>query len=199
MIADHLDALARGRFASIAAAVGVSRHEVREVLELIRDTLRPYPAFDGNAPVVTSYVVPDLVVRAHDQLAGEFTVELVESALTRLRVRPAPRYRSGPTAAAAESVPPRTLIPPPTKQQTPTPQESRLRRPAGCQEDGWLGGRAQDEDHPVAISNFSAERTRHLPATNTLQMKDLRAGGEAGDGRRQVQGGACRPRIGGFS
>lgn len=127
------------------------------------DTLRPYPAFDGNAPVVTSYVVPDLVVHAHDQLAGEFTVELVESALTRLRVRPAPRYRSGPTAAAAESVPSRTLIPPPTKQQTPTPQESRLRRPAGCQEDGQLGGRAHDEDHPVAISNFSAERTRHLP------------------------------------
>lgn len=84
VIADHLPALARGHFNSIAQALGASRDRVEAVLELIRERLRPYPAFDGNAPLVTSYVVPDLVVREQD---GTFAVELVEPALTRLAVR----------------------------------------------------------------------------------------------------------------
>ncbi|MEI8408971.1 MULTISPECIES: RNA polymerase factor sigma-54 [unclassified Kribbella] len=94
VIADHLESLARGHFASIACALGVSRREVRQVLDLIRDRLRPYPAFHGNVPLRTSYVVPDIVVRADD---GMFFVELVEPALTRLRVRPEP-------GAPAESI-----------------------------------------------------------------------------------------------
>jgi RNA polymerase sigma-54 factor len=88
VIAGHLPALARGHFASIATALGVSRAEVQEALDLIRRRLRPYPAFDGNAPAVASYVVPDVVVREHDTVAGTFTVELVEPARTRLGVRP---------------------------------------------------------------------------------------------------------------
>jgi RNA polymerase sigma-54 factor len=88
VITDHLAALARGHFTSIAAALGVSRAQVQQVLELIRQRLRPYPAFDGNAPTVPCYVIPDVVVREHDEIAGAFTVELVEPALTRLRVRP---------------------------------------------------------------------------------------------------------------
>ena len=66
----------------------MSRAEIQQVLDLIRRRLRPYPAFDGNAPAVTCYVVPDVVVREHDEIAGAFTVELVEPALTRLGVRP---------------------------------------------------------------------------------------------------------------
>ncbi|WP_327632963.1 hypothetical protein OHB24_23495 [Kribbella sp. NBC_00482] len=105
VIGNHLPELARGRYASIAAALGVSRGEVRAVLELIRDRLRPYPAFDGNAPAVTAYVVPDVVIREHDRIAGEFTVELVESALTRLRVRPTVgrRNRSGSSESVQEA------------------------------------------------------------------------------------------------
>ena len=53
VIADHLPALARGHFTSIAKALGVSRAEVQQVLDLIRRRLRPYPAFDGNAPAVS--------------------------------------------------------------------------------------------------------------------------------------------------
>jgi RNA polymerase sigma-54 factor len=87
VIADHLPALARGRFASIARALGVSRPDIEQVLDLIRRRLRPYPAFDGTAPAVSSYVVPDVVVRQHHEIAGAFTVELVEPALTRLGVR----------------------------------------------------------------------------------------------------------------
>jgi RNA polymerase sigma-54 factor len=87
VIAGHLPALARGHFASIATALGVSRAQVQDVLELIRRRLRPYPAFDGNAPAVASYVVPDVVVREHDTAPGSFTVELVEPARTRLGIR----------------------------------------------------------------------------------------------------------------
>ena len=86
VIARHLPALARGHFSSIAAELGVSRAQVQQVLELIRRRLRPYPAFHGNAPAVTSYVVPDVVVRECEEPTGAFTVELLEPALLRLGV-----------------------------------------------------------------------------------------------------------------
>jgi RNA polymerase sigma-54 factor len=108
VIADHLPALSRGHFASIATALGVSRTRVQQVLELIRRRLRPYPAFGGNAPTVAWYVVPDVVVREHDTIAGAFTVDLVEPALTRLGVRPGPRRTAADDPGAgvpAESVP----------------------------------------------------------------------------------------------
>jgi RNA polymerase sigma-54 factor len=95
VIADHLPALARGHFASIATALHVSRTQVQQVLELIRRRLRPYPAFNGNAPMVSSYVVPDVVVREDDAIAGAFIVDLVEPALTRLGVRRGPRQTAG--------------------------------------------------------------------------------------------------------
>jgi RNA polymerase sigma-54 factor len=97
VIAEHLQALARGRFAAIATALGVSRTDVRGVLGLIKEKLRPYPAYDGVAPATTSYVVPDLVIR--EDSTGEFTVELVEPAVTRLRVRP-----TTPTDGSVEAV-----------------------------------------------------------------------------------------------
>ena len=104
VIADHLPALAKGHFTSIAKALGVSRAEVEQVLDLIRRRLRPYPAFDGNAPAVSSYVVPDVVVREHDEIAGAFTVELVEPAVTRLAVRRArPREAEALGVARARS------------------------------------------------------------------------------------------------
>jgi RNA polymerase sigma-54 factor len=87
VIAEHLPALARGRFASIAKALGASRTDIEGVLTLIRRRLRPYPAFDGNAPSRSSYVVPDLVIREHPAIKGAFTLELVEPALLRLGVR----------------------------------------------------------------------------------------------------------------
>jgi RNA polymerase sigma-54 factor len=93
VIADHLPALARGHFTAIAKALGVTRAQVQQVLDLIRRRLRPYPAFDGTAPPATRYVVPDVVV---SEDGGSFTVELVEPASTRLAVR-----RSGGDAGDA--------------------------------------------------------------------------------------------------
>lgn len=84
VISDHLPALGRGHFTAIAKTLGVSRAQVRQVLDLIRQRLRPYPAFDGNAPSVSAYAVPDVVVHEHD---GAFVIELVEPAVTRLAVR----------------------------------------------------------------------------------------------------------------
>ncbi|SFR29839.1 RNA polymerase, sigma 54 subunit, RpoN/SigL [Lentzea waywayandensis] len=87
VINDHLPALAKGRFAAIATALGVSRGSIRQVLELIRLRLRPYPAFDGNSAATASHVVPDMIVRAHDEIDGEVVVELVEPAMNRLAIR----------------------------------------------------------------------------------------------------------------
>jgi RNA polymerase sigma-54 factor len=93
VISRHFTDLARGHFGVISAALGVSRGDIQRVLELIRRRLRPYPAFDGHTAEVAGYVVPDVVVREHDEIPGEFTVELVEPALTRLGVRSSHRRR----------------------------------------------------------------------------------------------------------
>jgi RNA polymerase sigma-54 factor len=96
ILADHLPGLARGHFTAIAEALGTTRDEVRRALELIRERLRPYPAFDGTARPVPAYVVPDVVIRADPAVAGGFRIDLVEAAITRLRARP-----GGPGAGAA--------------------------------------------------------------------------------------------------
>jgi RNA polymerase sigma-54 factor len=87
VVAGHLPALAKGHFAAIATALSVSREEIRRALEFVKARLHPYPAFDGNAAPRTGYVVPDVLVRPHERIPGEFAVTLVEPAMNRLRVR----------------------------------------------------------------------------------------------------------------
>lgn len=92
VISDHLEALARGNFAAIASSLGVTRAEVHGALRLIRDKLRPYPAFEGNIRPQAVRLWPDIVVREGSGAtggcaAGDYVVELVEPALNRLRVR----------------------------------------------------------------------------------------------------------------
>lgn len=103
VISAHLPALAKGQFAAIATSLGVTADTIKQVLELIRRRLRPYPAFDGNATPITCYVVPDVVVREHAEIPGEFCVDLVEPAFTRLGVRPIAGGRGGGTAQCAPS------------------------------------------------------------------------------------------------
>jgi RNA polymerase sigma-54 factor len=98
VIACHLPALAKGHFGSIATALGVTRAEIEQVLDLIRRRLQPYPAFNGNSSGACSYIVPDVVVRSRDDHAGDagaFTVELVEPAITRLGIRQRRRCSGG--------------------------------------------------------------------------------------------------------
>jgi RNA polymerase sigma-54 factor len=97
VISRHLPDLARGHFALIATALGTSRGQIQDVLDLIRRRLRPYPVFDGNAVEMPCYVVPDVIVREHEVIRGEFSVELVEPAVTRLVIRPTDRRRGART------------------------------------------------------------------------------------------------------
>jgi RNA polymerase sigma-54 factor len=94
VIAGHLPALARGRLAAIAAALGVDQDSVAAVLRLIRERLRPYPAFEGGAPPPNARIVPDLVIRARPGAPAEYEVELVEP--RRLRLGIAPGYLRQP-------------------------------------------------------------------------------------------------------
>jgi RNA polymerase sigma-54 factor len=94
VIAGHLPALACGRLAAIASALRVDQDSVAAVLRLIRERLRPYPAFEGGAPQPNARIVPDLVIRARPEAPGEFEVELVEP--RRLRLGIAPGYLRQP-------------------------------------------------------------------------------------------------------
>lgn len=100
VVADHLPALGRGNFARIAADLGVTVDEVRAALDLIRDRLRPYPAFDGNDTGGTCFAVPDVVVVERHDVPGTYGVELVEPAFVRLRVR---RDAGLPSGASADA------------------------------------------------------------------------------------------------
>jgi RNA polymerase sigma-54 factor len=88
IVVDHLPALARGHFASIAMAIGVGRDDVREALDVIRRRLRPYPAFDGGGSSAAAYVVPDLVILEDADAPGGFRVELTDAMTSSLRALP---------------------------------------------------------------------------------------------------------------
>lgn len=94
VIAGHLPALARGQLAAIASALEADQDSVAGVLRLIRERLRPYPAFEGGPPTPNARVVPNLVIRERPETPGEFEVELVEP--RRLRLGIAPGYRDQP-------------------------------------------------------------------------------------------------------
>lgn len=84
VLARHLPALAKGHLAVIAEQVGVTRAQVRDVVDLVRLRLRPHPAFHGTGSVDPPRIVPDLIIRFD---GDDPAVELVERSLTRLTVR----------------------------------------------------------------------------------------------------------------
>lgn len=86
VIAGHLPALARGQLAAIAAALGTDQASVATAFRLIRERLRPYPAFEGTAPRPNARLVPDLVIRERPEEPGEFEVDLVEPRRLRLGI-----------------------------------------------------------------------------------------------------------------
>jgi RNA polymerase sigma-54 factor len=84
VIGSHLAALAAGRYADIAAAVGVSRHEILRIRAYIRLRLQPYPGF-CKEPWTVSEMLADVVVE--DGPAG-LSVRLTEPERFALRVCP---------------------------------------------------------------------------------------------------------------
>lgn len=87
VLTEHLPALARGHLASVAAALGVPRTRVEEVLDLVRHRLHPHPAYAGTARPRRDVVVPDVVVHAPERPGDDPAVELVEPAALRLGLR----------------------------------------------------------------------------------------------------------------
>jgi RNA polymerase sigma-54 factor len=143
VISRHLPDLARGHLALIATALGMSRSEIQQVLDLIRRRLRPYPAFDANTAEIAYYVVPDVVVREHDVIRGEFTAELVEPALTRLGVGRAQRRRGAST------------------ERDSAPEElQQARSRAGPISDQHLADLLRDAGYPIARRTVAKHRAR---------------------------------------
>jgi len=92
IIENHLPAVAKGHLSAICRALGVGRDVLADALDLIRNRLRPYPAFEGRsfaASPVTYRCVPDVVITEHGKSPAGFDVELVEPRRFRLRVNPA--------------------------------------------------------------------------------------------------------------
>lgn len=91
IIQDHLPALAKGHLTAICRALGVSRAALGDAQELIRNRLRPYPAFNGRrfpADPHTYRCIPNVVITEHGNSPRGFDIELVEPRQFRLRINP---------------------------------------------------------------------------------------------------------------
>jgi RNA polymerase sigma-54 factor len=106
VVADHLEALARGATASIGRQLGVSADEVADARAFIRRELFPRPAIDGEldadrpAPIP---VRPDVAVsRSSD--TGPFHVDVLEEHRLVLRVDPGFRRMARTDATVADLV-----------------------------------------------------------------------------------------------
>jgi RNA polymerase sigma-54 factor len=84
LIDDYLEAAASGRYAWIAAKIGVSADEVRKAMQFIR-TLNPKPGSAISADGPCSYIVPDITVRKID---GEYLILINDTQVPSLRINP---------------------------------------------------------------------------------------------------------------
>lgn len=115
LVDDHLDDLAHGRYAAIAAALGATTDEVIAGRDFIRSHLRPYPVAEQtdllpwDRQTGPGSVAPDVVLRYGRD--GEIEIEIVRSLRTGLAIDPLYRRLgagaagggdgSGPAARAA--------------------------------------------------------------------------------------------------
>lgn len=81
MIRDYLEALARGQFAEIANAVGVTKEDVLEAFEIIR-SLKPEPGTTFSSER-TRYISADITVHKAE---GDFIIEVNDDSLPRIRI-----------------------------------------------------------------------------------------------------------------
>lgn len=93
LVESHLEALARGRFATIARELGTTEAAVLESRDFIRDRVRPYIAWEmpGDHPQAvtpTPTLLPDVVIQERVSEPGEYDIEVVEAARFALRVDP---------------------------------------------------------------------------------------------------------------
>jgi RNA polymerase sigma-54 factor len=90
VVADHLDALARGATATIARRLGVSEADVTRAREFIRRELLPRPNIHADAgdDLVPAGIQPDVAVIRSADNEGGFQVEVLEERRMLLRVDP---------------------------------------------------------------------------------------------------------------
>lgn len=87
VIATHLPALARGRYGFIARETGADRADVIAARDVIRARLRPYPTLVASSRAAAA-AVPEIVVRAREDVRGGFAVELLEPRRLGLGISP---------------------------------------------------------------------------------------------------------------
>ncbi len=107
VVADHLEALARGATASIARQLGVSAEEVADARAFIRRELLPRPAVDGEPDADRPAVIPvrpDVAVRRSADRPGSFHVDVLEEHRLLLRVDPYFRRMARTDANVADLV-----------------------------------------------------------------------------------------------
>jgi len=88
IIDDHWLDLGEHRYGAIAHALGISYEEVVAARDFMRQHLRPFPlerANDGSAPLETSFLAPDVIIREEDD---RLAVEVIESRRFYLRLNP---------------------------------------------------------------------------------------------------------------
>jgi RNA polymerase sigma-54 factor len=91
VVADHLEALARGATGSIARELGVPTERVADARAFIRRELLPRPAIDGEPDTDRPAVIPvrpDVAVRRSADRPGSFHVDVLEEHRLLLRVDP---------------------------------------------------------------------------------------------------------------
>jgi RNA polymerase sigma-54 factor len=107
VVADHLDALARGATASIARQLGVPAGEVSGAREFIRRELLPRPDVQGEPGAGDQAIVPvrpDVAVAAPADRPAGFRVDVLEEQRLALRVDPQFRRLARGDAAMCELV-----------------------------------------------------------------------------------------------
>jgi RNA polymerase sigma-54 factor len=91
IVADHLEALARGATATIARRLGVPEEEVTRARDFIRRELLPRPDIHGGAApgdMAPVHIQPDVAVLRSADHQGGFRVDVLEERRMLLRVDP---------------------------------------------------------------------------------------------------------------
>jgi RNA polymerase sigma-54 factor len=92
IVAEHFKELGERKFGEIASSLRISREDVQDALDFIKDNLNPYPAHgfalgpEGAVGSHESALRPDVIIRKNE--LGDYDVEVIESRRYTLRVSP---------------------------------------------------------------------------------------------------------------
>jgi RNA polymerase sigma-54 factor len=102
VVSGHLDGLAAGDLAGVAASTGATTRQVAGVLDFVREHLRPGAGIELSAGDPSAVLPPDVVIRPRPDLPRRFAVELTEPRRLGLSVRPIYRRLAADGAPSAD-------------------------------------------------------------------------------------------------